>query len=89
MFLDFLSRPDIVKLYCEQTVSFPTIANVDTSYLKYNKLREPIRNQTKQTDPFSGLLTEEAASLDSLAKEFIAGLIDGRQLAKSFDTIFH
>ncbi len=87
LLLDFLSRPDIVKLYCEQTVSYPTVLNVDTSYLKYNKLWEPIRSLPKQTAPFANLSTEEAASLDALAKEFIAGLINARQLANSFDVI--
>ena len=87
LFLDFLSRPDIVKMYGEQTVSYPTVLNVDTSYLKYNKLWEPIRSLPKQTDPFAGLSTEDADNLNALAKKFIARIINARQLAYSFDTI--
>lgn len=87
LLLDFLSRPDIVKLYSEQTVSYPTVNNVDTSFLKYNMLWEPLRSQPHQTDPFAGLSSEEDGSLNALAKQFIAGLIDARQLAKEFDNI--
>lgn len=85
--LNFLSRPDIVQIYCEQTVSFPSTENADTSYLKYNALWEPIRENTLQQTPFASLSIEDRAALNALAQKFIAGLMNANEVATQFDRI--
>ena len=86
LFLNFLSRPDIAKIYCEQTTSYPTVAGADTSDLKYNHLWIPLRVGTQQSIPFALLPTSEKASLNAAARQFVAGLTDADGLAAVFNS---
>lgn len=85
--LNFLTRPDVVQIYCEETVSYPTTENADTSYLKYNVLWKPVRENTLQETPFASLSIEGRAALNVLAQQLIAGLIDAKEVATQFDQI--
>ncbi len=88
LFLDFLSRPEIAKIYCEQTISFPTVSGADTSSLKYNDLWMPLRSQTQQLTPIALLSPEVEASFSAAAKQFVAGLTDAAQMTEVFNSTF-
>lgn len=89
LFLDFLSRPEIAKIYCEETISYPAVADTDTSGLKYIDLWMPLRTQTQMHIPFALLTTNEKDSLNAAARRFVAGLIDSAGMTEVFDSTFN
>lgn len=87
LFLGFLSRPEIAKIYCEQTISLPTVSGTDIG-LKYKDLWMPLRKQAQQITPLALLTPEQEESLDAAAKQFAAGLTDAAYMAEVFNSTF-
>ncbi len=88
LFLDFLSRPEIAKIYCDKTVSYPAVADTDTSDLKYTDLWMPLRTQAQQAIPFALLSSDDKDNINAAARRFVAGLIDPDGMAAVFDSTF-
>lgn len=88
LLLEFLSRPETAKIYCEDTRSYPTILQTDVSNLKYNDLWEPIRENENRNSYNQYISREEKIILDNNAKAFIAGIVNAEELSEVFQKIF-
>ncbi len=81
-FLEFLSRPDIARIICEATSAYPTVKNVDTGYLRYSGLWDPLRSgECVSVDLFS-LSAEKRALLLDDCQLFLIGSIDSQRMAE-------
>ncbi len=88
LFLEFISRPEIAGLYGRSTMSYPTILQTDSSYLQYNELWEPIRDNENLSIYYIYITSDQKYQLEKSAKDFIAGLINAKDLADIFQEIF-
>jgi|GEM_PF-4766960 raffinose/stachyose/melibiose transport system substrate-binding protein len=88
LFLEFLSRPEIAKIYYDDTLSYPTILETNANKLIYNELWEPIRSNNSR-NLYDGYISKDANSiLNNSAKAFIAELITAKDLAEVFQKYF-
>ena len=86
LFLEYISRPEIARIICKATSAYPTVKNVDTSYLRYNELWAPLRSgECAETDIFE-LSEENRKRLFDDCQSFLIGEIDTTKLVSDIES---
>ncbi len=86
LLVEFISRPEIARIICKATSAYPTVKNVDTSYLRYNELWMPLRSgECAQTDIY-GLSEPNQTRLFDDCQSFLIGEMDTDRLVSDIES---